>query len=46
VYEFIEEKLRKGYIRLSKLPQMAPVFFVGKKNEKKWIVQNYRYLNE
>ena len=35
VYEFIEEKLRKGYIRLSKLPQMAPVFFVGKKNEKK-----------
>ena len=28
VYEFISEQLRKGYIRPSKLPQMAPVFFV------------------
>jgi len=25
---------------------MASVFFVGKKNRKKHIVQNYRYLNE
>ena len=25
---------------------MVPVFFVGKKNSKKRIVQNYRYLNE
>ena len=25
---------------------MAPVFFVGKKNGKKRMVQNYRYLNE
>ena len=25
---------------------MAPVFFVGKKDGKKWMVQNYRYLNE
>jgi len=25
---------------------MAPVFFVGKKDEKKRIVQNYRYLNK
>jgi len=25
-------------IRPSKLPQTAPVFFVGKKNEKKYIV--------
>ena len=24
----------------------APIFFVGKKNEKKCIVQNYRYLNK
>ena len=46
VYEFIEEQLRKGYIRPSKSPQMALVFFVGKKNSKKKIVQNYRYLNE
>jgi len=25
---------------------MAPVFFVTKKDRKKWIVQNYRYLNK
>ena len=25
---------------------MAPVFFVGKKNRKKKIVQDYQYLNE
>jgi len=38
--------LRKEYIRLSKLPQIAPVFFVGKKDGKKRMVQNYRYLNK
>ena len=31
VCEFILEQLRKEYIRLSKLPQIAPVFFVGRK---------------
>jgi len=46
VREFVKEQLRKGYIRPSKLPQMAPVFFVGKKDEKKRMVQDYRYLNE
>jgi len=46
VQEFIKEQLRKGYIRPLKLPQMAPVFFVGKKNGKKRIVQDYQYLNE
>ena len=46
VREFIKEQLRKGYIRLSKLLQTAPVFFVGKKDEKKRMVQDYRYLNE
>jgi len=46
VYKFISKQLRKGYIRPSKLPQMAPVFFVGKKNGKKRIVQDYRYLNK
>ena len=44
--KFIQEQLRKGYIRLSKLPQIALVFFVGKKNGKKYMVQDYRYLNE
>ena len=43
VYKFIEEQLRKEYLRLSKSSQMALVFFVGKKN---CIVQNYRYLNK
>jgi len=46
VYEFISEQLRKGYIRPLKLPQMALVFFIGKKDGKKRIVQDYRYLNE
>ena len=46
VHEFISKQLRKEYIRLSKSPQMAPVFFVGKKDSKKQIVQDYRYLNE
>jgi len=32
--EFINKQLRKGYIRLSKSPQTAPVFFVGKKISK------------
>jgi len=38
VYEFIEEQLRKGYIRPLKSPQMTLVFFVGKKNDKKHMV--------
>ena len=44
--EFINKQLRKGYIRLLKLLQIAPVFFVGKKNSKKHIVQDYWYLNK
>jgi len=35
--KFILEQLRKEYIRLSKLPQIAPVFFV-RKDRKKCIV--------
>ena len=46
VWEFIKEQLKKGYIRLLKSPQIALVFFVRKKDGKKWMVQNYRYLNE
>ena len=38
VCEFILKQLRKGYIRPSKLLQMTPVFFVGKKNGKKRMV--------
>jgi len=46
VHKFIEEQLRKGYIRSLKSPQIALVFFVRKKNGKKQIVQDYRYLNK
>jgi len=46
VREFVKEQLRKGYIWLLKSPQTAPVFFVGKKDGKKQMVQDYRYLNE
>ena len=46
VRDFIQEQLRKGYIQPSKSPQTAPVFFVGKKDGKKQMVQDYRYLNK
>ena len=35
VHKFINEQSRKENIKLSKLPQIAPVFFVKKKNSKK-----------
>ena len=43
---FIEENLRKGYIRPSKSPMASPVFFVKKKDGKLRFVQDYRKLNE
>ena len=46
MHEFIKGQLRKGYIRPSKLFQIAPVFFVGKKDRKKRMVQDYWYFNE
>jgi len=46
VREFVRGQLRKRYIQPSKSPQMAPVFFVRKKDGKKRMVQDYRYLNE
>ena len=45
ICKFIKEQLRKEYIRTLKLLQIAPVFFVGKKDDKKLMVQDYRYLN-
>jgi len=45
VQNFVEDQLRKGYIRLSKSPQTLPVFFVGKKNGSKRMVMDYRNLN-
>jgi len=41
VREFIKKQLWKGYIQPSKLSQTAPVFFVGKKDGKKRMVQDY-----
>ena len=35
VQNFVEDQLRKGYIRPSKFPQTLPIFFVGKKDESK-----------
>ena len=45
VQNFIENQLRKGYIRPSKSPQTSPVFFVGKKDRNKRMVMDYRNLN-
>jgi len=46
VQKFVDNQLRKGYIRPSKSPQTSPVFFVGKKDGKKRMVIDYRSLNE
>jgi len=46
VCKFIQEQLRKEYIRPSKSPQTAPIFFIGKMDGKKRMVQDYRYLNK
>jgi len=46
IRKFVREQLRKEYIWPSKSPQTVPVFFVGKKDGKKRMVQDYRYLNE
>ena len=45
VQNFVEDQLRKGYIRPTKSPQTSLVFFIGKKDRKKRIVMDYRNLN-
>ena len=44
--EFIDENLRKGYIRPSKSPMASPFFFVAKKDGSLRPCQDYRYLND
>jgi len=46
VQNFVEDQLRKGYIRPLKSPQMSPVFFVDKKDSSKRMVMDYRNLND
>jgi len=41
VQKFVDNQLRKGYIKLLKSSQMSLVFFVGKKNGSKWMVIDY-----
>jgi len=45
VQNFVEDQLRKRYIRPTKSPQTSPVFFVGKKDGKKRMVMDYHNLN-
>ena len=45
VQNFVEDQLKKGYIRPSKSLQTSPVFFVGKKDRSKQMVMDYRNLN-
>ena len=42
---FIEENLRKGYIRPSKSPNLASLFFIKKKDGSWRAIQDYRPLN-
>ncbi|KAI5114635.1 hypothetical protein M0805_007541, partial [Coniferiporia weirii] len=44
--QFLEENIRKGYIRPSKSPMASPFFFVGKKDNELRACQDYRALNE
>ena len=46
VQNFVEDQLRKGYIRLSKSSQILPVFFVSKKDGSKRMIMDYHSLNK
>ena len=46
VQNFVDDQLRKRYIRPSKFPQMSSVFFVSKKDRSKRIVIDYCSLNK
>jgi len=46
VQAFMKVQLYKGYIWPLKSPQTSPVYFVAKKDEKWWMAQNYRYVNQ
>ena len=46
IHDFVNNQLRKRYIRLSKSPQTLLVFFVDKKNRSKRMVIDYHSLND
>ena len=46
IQNFIEDQLRKEYIRPSKFSQMLPVFFVSKKDGGKRMIIDYHNLND
>jgi Reverse transcriptase (RNA-dependent DNA polymerase) len=46
VDSFLKEQTQKGYIQPSKSPQTSPIFFQPKKDKKKRMCTDYRYLNE
>jgi len=46
VQAFVEDQLQKGYIQLSKSLQTSPVHFMAKKDSKRRMVQDYRYINQ
>jgi len=43
---YLEEQLRKGYIKPSKSPVAAPCFYINKKDGSRRLVIDYRQLNE
>ncbi|KIK12786.1 hypothetical protein PISMIDRAFT_18482 [Pisolithus microcarpus 441] len=44
--EFIDENLKCGKIHESKSDQATPVFFIGKKDGKPQLIQDYHHLNK
>jgi len=46
IQQFIQDHLKKEYIRPSKSPQTSPVLFVKKKDSEKYMVMDYCRLNK
>ena len=44
--DFLNKNLKKGFIHESKSPQVAPLFFMPKKNSKLRLCEDYQYLNK
>jgi len=46
VRTYLDENLKRGFIRSSKSSAEYPILFVSKKNDTKWLCVNYRQLNK